>query len=86
MKLVPCSYLLDIRDTLSHKLEKLDSEGIIEVLNSVNPKILDENQDLKAEMSLIKLYRLIVNKHDPESVIDFATEHVTLQVKHSVIL
>jgi hypothetical protein len=66
---------------LSNKLSKLDSEGIIEVLNKVNTKILEENKDLRVEMNLIKLYRLIMNKTDPDEVITFATECITSDIK-----
>lgn len=73
-----------MREQLQKTLMKLDAEGMINILDKINPRILGENRDLKAEILLMKLYKLIRDKRDPAEVLEFASGTVTTEIKNTV--
>lgn len=65
-------------------LSKLDADGIVSILDGINPKILADNKDLKVEIQLLKLYKIIRDKGDPSEIIEFASQRITPDIKTSV--
>lgn len=77
---------MEVRDQLQTGLAKLDADGIVNILDKINPKILGDHKELKTELYLLKLYKMIRDKGDPAAILEFASQSITAEIKNSVEL
>lgn len=72
---------MEVREQLQKALAKFDADNIAKILDVINPKILAESRDLRTEILMLKLYKLIRDKSDPVEIIELATHRITPEIK-----
>lgn len=79
--LVSRSHLLEARDQLNKRVNNQDAQGVAEILNKTNPKIMADLPLLKAELLLLDFYSKILQGQDSSELFEFASSKVTPVVK-----